>query len=74
MRKVEGATEPTFAVRFKVLECSIVSIPADVTVGIIRNENPENNIERTGDVETTTINNSIKKGKKNERRKYNSKG
>ena len=59
MRKVEDASEPTFAVRFKVLECSIVSLPADSTVGVIRREEPENNIDRAEDVETNNINNVI---------------
>ena len=67
MRKVENASEPTFAVRFKVLECSIVSIPADPTVGVIRNEDPETNIERAVDVETEiNINPSNKKERKME--------
>ena len=67
MRKVENASEPTFAVRFKVLECSIVSIPADPTVGVIRNKDPETNIERAVDVETEiNINPSNKKERKME--------
>tara|TARA_R110002012_G_scaffold86483_2_gene214854 strand:+ start:2272 stop:4347 length:2076 start_codon:yes stop_codon:yes gene_type:complete len=63
MRKVEDASEPTFAVRFKVLECSIVSLPADSTVGVIRREEPENNIDRAEDVETNNINHSNKERK-----------
>lgn len=63
MRKVEEASEPTFAVRFKVLECSIVSLPADPTVGVLRREEPKNNIERADGIETiNNVNPTNKKG------------
>lgn len=64
MRKVQDASEPTFAVRFKPLEVSIVSIPADPTVGVVRDGNSESDVNRDQDVETTNINNSIKKERK----------